>query len=152
MPREPLYYCYRLLYNERQFGVKKLAGAALEFGEGQLAGIEFLEQGFLSKIIFVYYTRFALEHAPGFPALDGEENHLAGDRIILHLATDFRFDIDAKVRHAGTMIWIEDPPMHNIILGDEEQHFIHVNQLAGLLLFDRFHMLAEAAFGQRPVR
>ena len=62
MPREPLYYCYRLLFNERQFGVKKLAGPALELGQGHLARIEFLEQGFLSKIILVYYTRFALEH------------------------------------------------------------------------------------------
>ncbi len=49
------------------------------------------------------------------------------------------------------MILVEHAPVDDVLLRDADEHVVEVDELAGLLLLDRLHVLAEAGLGERPV-
>ena len=132
--------------------MKKLPGARLQVGQRKFSGIDFLQDRFLREVILVRDAGAALEHAPGFSAFDGEENHLPGNGVEPHFPFYLGFDVDAEVRDVGAMVFIEDAAVDDVVLRDEDEHIIEENQFACFVLGDRFDVLAETSFGQSPVR
>src|SRR5690606_24934369 len=69
--------CTRWRLNRGLF--QKLAALRLEVVEGDLVSVDHGEERLLRLVVDVCDARAALQEAPGLAALDGEEDHLAGE-------------------------------------------------------------------------
>ena len=123
----------------------------MQFFKGNFVGVDFFQEGFLRQVVFAHYAGFALKHAPGFAAFDGEQDHLARDGEEFYFSVDFGFDVDAEVGDVGAVFGIEYLPVDNVVLADADQHVVYVDEFLGLFFGDCFEVFSEAGFGQGPV-
>jgi hypothetical protein len=85
---------------------------------------------FLGQVILVHHAGFALQHAPGFAALDGEEHHLPAQGEVFHFAADLGLDVAAEVGHVAAVVGIEHAAVNHVVLRDEDQHVVKMNHFA----------------------
>ena len=83
----------------RYFLVEQIPAALEEIVAGKVAVVDFLDEFLLSKVILILNAGSALEDAPGFAALDGEEHHLPADGEVLKFTTDLGFEVDLSLIH-----------------------------------------------------
>src|SRR5687768_7638822 len=130
-----------VLLHSRQLGANELAHPRFRVGKRDLALVEFREKRFLREIVLIHHARLALQHAPGFAALDREEYHLARDGIELNLPRLLALDVAAEVRDEAAVIRIKHATMDHVILRDEEEHIVEQREFRRLFLLDRFYVL-----------